>query len=495
MRRAYGWLELLLKQDGVTIPPFPDPAKEPAEKVEQNRQKHYPCLCVPFDKRKALISSLEQTVNGDIRTSSRVLRIDQKVNGVLLHVDTPEGVVQVTSKIVIFAAGRFGPLILRCLAPSLPTIFRRIELGVRIEQPANDFIFKNNKATDVKLITRGDEASEEWRTFWTCRNGEVIETRWNGLRTFSGLTDGDTDSLSNVGIDLRFTSNPENPALMVEIHNTIAGNTAPFETTGDEFCSSTTTFFGPLLDAKFRRRLLELLPKDSLSQVHIYGPCIEGLGAYPDVNEVLKVNSSDVWVAGDATGMFRGLTAALLSGHFIGQQVSRYIRNLRPPEVFIKQSPTKPMTVIFTAQSKAFFYCRDAVCEFVLKQGHLPLNPFRVFEYYLGDRVERNLVRQGNNQLIELADEVWVFGIIADGVLFEIVRARGLHKPVRFFSIAGRSGEIRPLSLDEITFEPEVHSRQIKKVDLRALLSDTFAIKPTESLQMNLSLEGSGDAP
>src|SRR5882724_8814863 len=99
-------------------------------------------------------------------------------------------------------------------------------------------------------------------------------------------------------------------------------------------------------------------------------------------------------------------------------------------------SPTEPLPVIFTAQSKFYFYCRDAVCEFVFQKNAVPLNPFRVFEYFLGDRVERNLVRQGNNSLIRIADELWVFGeMIADGVLFEIFLARELNKPIRFFTI------------------------------------------------------------
>ncbi len=87
-------------------------------------------------------------------------------------------------------------------------------------------------------------------------------------------------------------------------------------------------------------------------------------------------------------------------------------------------SPTDRLPVVFTAQSKVYFYCRDAVCQFVFDNGAVPVNPFRVFEYFLGDRVDRNLVRQGNNNLIRIVDELWVFGdVIADGVLAEICLA------------------------------------------------------------------------
>ena len=59
-------------------------------------------------------------------------------------------------------------------------------------------------------------------------------------------------------------------------------------------------------------------------------------------------------------------------------------------------SRTDHLPIVFTAQSKAFFYCRDAVCEFVFNRHCVPLNPFRVFEYFLGDRVDRDAVGQAD---------------------------------------------------------------------------------------------------
>lgn len=121
-------------------------------------------------------------------------------------------------------------------------------------------------------------------------------------------------------------------------------------------------------------------------------------------------------------------------------------------------SPCEQLPVVFTAQSKLYFYCRDAVCEFVFQKEAVTLNPFRVFEYFLGDRVDRDLVRQGNNNLIRTVDELWVFGqTVADGVLFEILYARELEKPIRFFTIGNRAEEIREISPRMLRFEREVY--------------------------------------
>lgn len=128
---------------------------------------------------------------------------------------------------------------------------------------------------------------------------------------------------------------------------------------------------------------------------------------------------------------------------------------------------TAEMPVAFTAQSKRYFYCRDVICSFTLHQGYVPLNPFRIFEYFLHDRVERDQVRQGNFNLIRLSDELWVFGeVIADGVLAEIKYARDLGKPIRFFSIGTREEEIAPLNYDIVQFEDELHTGRLSKKQL-----------------------------
>jgi hypothetical protein len=114
--------------------------------------------------------------------------------------------------------------------------------------------------------------------------------------------------------------------------------------------------------------------------------------------------------------------------------------------------------VIYTAQSKKFFYCRDAVCEFVFSRDGIPVNPFRVFDYFLSDRVDRDKVREGNAEVLARCDEVWVFGeALADGVLLEIAQAVTEGKPVRYFNIDNHADRIRELEPECLHFENEVH--------------------------------------
>jgi hypothetical protein len=119
--------------------------------------------------------------------------------------------------------------------------------------------------------------------------------------------------------------------------------------------------------------------------------------------------------------------------------------------------PTDQVPIVFTAQSKVYHYCRDAVCEFVLEKGAIPVHPFRLFEWTVFER-GRELVRRANNNVVRVCDELWVFGeTIADGVLFEILYARELHKPIRYFTISGRADEIRETCPEKFQFEPQVY--------------------------------------
>ena len=133
--------------------------------------------------------------------------------------------------------------------------------------------------------------------------------------------------------------------------------------------------------------------------------------------------------------------------------------------------------IVFTAQSKHFFYCCDVVCEYVFKSGCIPLNPFRAFGYFLGDRVDRNDVRVGNNNLIRLADELWVFGTsIADGVLFEIEYARDLGRNVRLFTVGNRLTDIHEVTVDHLQFENQL-------IQLTRQRIGSMSLSPTEFLK------------
>ncbi|MFS0519977.1 hypothetical protein ACEYW6_35525 [Nostoc sp. UIC 10607] len=115
----------------------------------------------------------------------------------------------------------------------------------------------------------------------------------------------------------------------------------------------------------------------------------------------------------------------------------------------------EPKNIVYTAQSKHLFYCRMLICSYVLNQGAVPLNPFNVWGYFLYELVDRDLVRRANNNIIRVADEIWVFGPIADGVLAEIKYTMQLKKPLKFFSAGSKPYDIKPIDVANLVFEPD----------------------------------------
>jgi hypothetical protein len=57
----------------------------------------------------------------------------------------------------------------------------------------------------------------------------------------------------------------------------------------------------------------------------LIGPALEGIGWYPAVTQDLQLPGLSCWVAGDATGIFRGLIAAMVSGYYCGFSVRDYL--------------------------------------------------------------------------------------------------------------------------------------------------------------------------
>jgi len=93
------------------------------------------------------------------------------------------------------------------------------------------------------------------------------------------------------------------------------------------------------------------------------------------------------------------------------------------------------MKLIYPAFSKKLFYFRAHISKFVLEKNGVPLNPFMIHEYFLLDTVDRDKIRESNNTLVSRADELWVFGEISNGVAAEILIAKKLKKPIRYFIV------------------------------------------------------------
>jgi hypothetical protein len=107
--------------------------------------------------------------------------------------------------------------------------------------------------------------------------------------------------------------------------------------------------------------------------------------------------------------------------------------------------------IVFIAMSKHLFYFRRHAVKFVLEKGFTPISQFGIFDYFMVDSVDRDLVRKANNNLIRASDELWVFGPISDGVLAEVKMVKETGKPIRYFDVV--KSKVREITKNELQFE------------------------------------------
>ncbi len=71
----------------------------------------------------------------------------------------------------------------------------------------------------------------------------------------------------------------------------------------------------------------------------------------------------------------------------------------------------------------------DAICKYLSRKGFLPISPLHLFSY-MQDDSRRQEILEVCKRLIDISDEVWVYGDSA-GCLEEMRYAKRTGKPVR----------------------------------------------------------------
>lgn len=119
----------------------------------------------------------------------------------------------------------------------------------------------------------------------------------------------------------------------------------------------------------------------------------------------------------------------------------------------IASSLNEKKKVVFTAQSCKNFHLRMLICKHAFQMWVVPVNPFMVFGYYLYELVERNQVRNGNNNLIQRCDELRVYWDISDWVLAEIIMCKEIWMPIRYFDISWLPSNVVEIEKEQCKFE------------------------------------------
>lgn len=457
LRYTYDKLKQLFELAGIELKEWSEDWIEYERSFIEETVKEYESLYVDEKKRKHLLEVLYNRLNENIifEKSVKCVRCEQDE----FIVTCEDGSIYKAFNVIV-ATGKVSCYELFEGKSEIQWNYWN-EMGVRIEVATDKFFPKDKETLDYKFIKKINETTEI-RTFCSCKQGVVRKSQYGTRVTYNGEAMDCPEAKANIGIVIRtkdFDSEYAEEMREAYLKEEI------IECSISDYRNG-VFIIGKQTDYEIKNVIQQIVKEDCDGKV--YGPEIEKYGFYPLLDKNLMCQKG-LYFVGDATAIFRGLLAAFVSGGYVANWIldnrKKYI-HASMNKLRIKQSDTENMKLIFTAQSKAFFYCRDVICQFVFEKGFLPINPFRVFDYFLGDRVDRDIIRRGNNQLIKTCDELWVFGSIADGVLFEIASAIEQGKKIRFFTVGTTIEEIKEISTTELTFEPEVHARQIKKQDI-----------------------------
>ena len=85
-----------------------------------------------------------------------------------------------------------------------------------------------------------------------------------------------------------------------------------------------STLYGYLVEGL--EILMAYYGEDKFKKAIVYAPLVEGVGFYPQIDSGLKYVENNIWIAGDATGLFRGLAQALISGYFTGLRCLKILK-------------------------------------------------------------------------------------------------------------------------------------------------------------------------
>ncbi|MFD7244541.1 hypothetical protein [Streptomyces massasporeus] len=339
LHAAYAWTCELLGSYGLDTPPFPDDPDAYSVGTGEWVLKEYPSDYLSLEARLRLTADLAAATDASVLTETEVVHAayDAATDSFRLSLRDSKGQdSEMTARRLVLASGRFGPLGLQSLTRQ--RTFRRLEVGFRIEQPADDAFFKDMRQLDPKLRFRENDGTVEWRTFCACRQGEAALTETQGLWTVSGRSDCPATGRSNVGFNTRILDEAVAARAMAPALTAMADEESYFSvpmkalTAGvPEAVDTFDRVYGPELREIMVRglsRLAAAYPTVRGSGTRLIGPTLEGVGWYPRVDGDLRLLDAPAWIAGDACGLFRGIVAAMISGHYAADSAIRELESL-----------------------------------------------------------------------------------------------------------------------------------------------------------------------
>ncbi len=271
---------------------------------------------------------------------------------------TPDG--DYTSKECIISAGRSGSKWMEkvCCDLDIPTRSNRVDIGVRVELPAEVFAHITDKLYESKIVYRTEKFQDLVRTFCMNPKGAVVNENTNGIVTVNGHSYEDPSlQTENTNFALLVSKHFSEPfkdsngygESIVRLSNMLGGGVI-VQRFGDLIRGQRSTvsrieeaFITPTLMATpgdlslvMPKRILDgiiemiyaldkIAPGTANDDTLLYGVEVKFYNMEVEINNHLETKHQGLYVIGDCSGVTHSLSHASASGIFVARDiVERY---------------------------------------------------------------------------------------------------------------------------------------------------------------------------
>lgn len=292
--------------------------------------------------------------------NSPVSKVEKSDGGYRVITETGE----YTSKECIISAGRSGSKWMEkvCRDLEIPTRSNRVDIGVRVELPAEVFAHITDKLYESKIVYRTEKFQDLVRTFCMNPKGAVVNENTNGIVTVNGHSYEDPSlQTENTNFALLVSKHFSEPfkdsngygESIVKLSNMLGGGVI-VQRFGDLIRGQRSTpsrieeaFITPTLMATpgdlslvMPKRILDgiiemiyaldkIAPGTANDDTLLYGVEVKFYNMEVEINEHLETKNRGLYVIGDCSGVTHSLSHASASGVFVARDiVEKYEKRL-----------------------------------------------------------------------------------------------------------------------------------------------------------------------
>ena len=271
---------------------------------------------------------------------------------------TAEG--RFTCKKCIVSVGRSGSKWIEevCHELGIPTESNRVDIGVRVELPAELFSHITDELYESKIVYKTEKFEDRVRTFCMNPRGSVVNENTNGIVTVNGHSYEDPEKQTNMtnfallvskhfsvpfkdsngyGESIARLSNMLGGGVIVQrFGDLIRGRRTNYKRLADSFVTPTLKAEPGDLSLVLPKRILDgiiemiyaldkIAPGTANDDTLLYGVEVKFYNMEVSVNERLETKYDGLYMIGDGSGVTHSLSHASASGVFVARDILRQI--------------------------------------------------------------------------------------------------------------------------------------------------------------------------